>query len=657
MPKLLHGVLRIIGAHPCVRPVSGGHQGSPQHTNKHYARVLLVVALTTFAGFVFGQSQRNGSLSTDTRNSSSAYSRAFKLLESGKAAEALSEIDAALAKDASDLGLYNLRGLAAGQLGKESEAEASFRKVIQLSPGAAMGYNNLAVLLTQSGREAEAAELFRTAIERDPHNFTALLGLGATLSASQKYAEAEPYLQKAWIARPGDFRAGFEYAHALRELKRPAEARKTLGRLTPPGDPAVAAKFFTLSGVVAEDLTDWAAAIRAYGEAHKLARGSFEIYVSLIRASLRSGAGQQARTLPAAPPDLSAEQHFVLGVLLASRDADAEAVPHFEATLRTEPESYSAAYNLALAYKGAGKAQAAMGLIEHWLEKKPTAELYNLLASLEESTGRYVEAVRDYRRAVDLEPTNEQYYTDLGLEYLSHFTFGPALEVFRVGSQKFPASLRQQVGLGLAHYALRHYPEAADAFLRAVEIDPSSPSAFAAWNTLPSFVALTEWEGILPRLRRLAEAHPKSAEALYCYGATLFAHDLAAGKPENLVLAQSLLEQAMRLKPGFTDAHLELGNLYAAQKENEKAVVEFLEAIRLDPHSEMAHYRLGQIYRDSNRLELAQRELAVYAELSRNRLEKMARSRSAIKQFILTESSSSSSSLAAQRQSPPADPR
>ncbi len=113
----------------------------------------------------------------------------------------------------------------------------------------------------------------------------------------------------------------------------------------------------------------------------------------------------------------------------------------------------------------------------------------------------------------------------------------------------------------------------------------------------------------------------------------------------------------MRLKPGFTDAHLELGNLYAAQKENEKAVVEFLEAIRLDPHSEMAHYRLGQIYRDSNRLELAQRELAVYAELSRNRLEKMARSRSAIKQFILTESSSSSSSLAAQRQSPPADPR
>jgi hypothetical protein len=69
---------------------------------------------------------------------------------------------------------------------------------------------------------------------------------------------------------------------------------------------------------------------------------------------------------------------------------------------------------------------------------------------------------------VELEPGNETYYFDLGMEYLSHFTFGPALEVFRVGTQKFPNSSRQYLGLAFSHYALREYAAAADAFTKAL---------------------------------------------------------------------------------------------------------------------------------------------------------------------------------------------
>jgi hypothetical protein len=52
----------------------------------------------------------------------------------------------------------------------------------------------------------------------------------------------------------------------------------------------------------------------------------------------------------------------------------------------------------------------------------------------------------------------------------------------------------------------------------------------------------------------------------------------------------------------------------------------------------MAHYRLGQTYRNLNELEQAEKELARYAEVVRDRREQMARSRSAIKQFILANS-------------------
>jgi tetratricopeptide (TPR) repeat protein len=279
------------------------------------------------------------------------------------------------------------------------------------------------------------------------------------------------------------------------------------------------------------------------------------------------------------------------------------------------------------------------------LENHPTAELHNLVASFQESAGHYVEAVHHYQIAVELEPTNEQYYFDLGLEYLAHFTFGPAIDVFQVGIKKFPGVSRQYEGKGLAHYAMREYPQAADAFLTALEMSPSSPSAFAAWNALQSALDPLELERVLPRLKSLAQTHPKSAEAKYCYGQALLNQSLSSNQPEQLSLVQTLIEEVCRLKPDFAPGHLLYGNLFLARKEPEKAIAEFQETIRLDARNEMAHYRLGQTYRNQNQLELAQQQLALHAQLVKTRRELMARSRSAIKQFVLAQSGSKSGAI------------
>ena len=142
-------------------------------------------------------------------------------------------------------------------------------------------------------------------------------------------------------------------------------------------------------------------------------------------------------------------------------------------------------------------------------------------------------------------------------------------------------------------------------------------------------------------MKHLAEFYPQTAQAQYCYGVLLLRYGQANAQPENLRLAQPLLERAIELKPDFADAHLELGNLHVAQRENEKAVAEFSEVVRINPRSEMAHYRLGQTYRNLNQLDRAEKELAQYTELTRNRRELMARSRAAIKQFVLAQSGTS----------------
>jgi tetratricopeptide (TPR) repeat protein len=610
---------------------------------------LTAAVLLLIAGPIVSRSQQKDPPSA--LDSATAYDSAFRLLQSGKTAEALTAIDGALKQDPANPALYNLRGLAASELGQYDQAEASFRKFIALSPQAATGYTNLGTLFAQQGRQSEAADLFRAALKREPQSFRALLGLGVTLAALQQYAEARPPLEKAWSLEPGDFQTGYEYAHVLQQLKQPSEAEKVLARVTPPGQPTLAAKYFLLCAVLAEDEGDRKKAAQLYARVYQLDPQSFDTYLALITSFLNAGSdgngiarskdrevSQGLASLPVPPLHLSAEQHFTLGLLFASRRAYAAAIPHFEETLQAEPESYSAAFNLALSYKGAGKGQAAVDLVERTLKSKPTAELYNLLASLEESQGRYLDAVRNYQRAVELEPTNEQYYFDLGAEYLAHFTFGPALDVFHVGNEKFPHSLRQQLGLGFAHCGESDYLAAAQTFLTALEIDPTSPAAFAAWNSLPPLLDPMKWQEILPRLSRLAERYPQSAEALYYYGTALFQHEVTLGREASFNQAKSLLEGAVRLKPGLYEAHLELGNVYVARNEDEKAVNQFLEAIRLNPDSEMAHYRLGQTYRNLNQLQLAQQELARYTQLSRNHREVMARSRSAIKQFVLAES-------------------
>ena len=579
--------------------------------------------------------------SAQNASAQSAYDESVALLQSGKYAEALAVIDAAIAAGARDPSFYNLKGLAASELGRDAEAEESFNAVIRLAPNSALGYTNLGVLLSKLGRYQDAARTFREAQTRDQNDFTALLGLGTSLVALHNYDEATTYLEKAWKVRPGDFQTGYEWAHSLLEAKQPAAAKKVLDQVARPPDADLAVKYYSLAGVIADALQDGASAAQSYGQAYAIKPGSYQLYVALVRATLSAGAPSQA-SLPAAPGDLSAAQNLALGLLFMSHDAFVEAIPPLERSVQQDGSSELATLNLALAYKNVGKSAAAAELVQRALERRPSAALHNLLAGLQEESGQYLQAVQNYQRAVELDPNNEQYYFDLGMEYLSHFTFGPALEVYRLGTQKFPTSSRQYLGVAFSHYALREYPEAADAFTKALEVDPDSSAVLQAWHTVLSFLGPKDWDTLLPRLDRLQAAHPQAAELAFCYGAALFRSELAKGPKGTLDRAQTFLEKSVKLQPNFAAAHLELGGLYAAQKKEQKAVDQYLETVRQDPKSDIAHYRLGQVYREMNKLDLARQELARYQELSRQHKEELKRNRSAIQQFIVSQPAKSS---------------
>jgi len=305
----------------------------------------------------------------EARKVQQTYNEAVELLQQGKAADAIALVEAAVKAGVHDPSLYNLQGLAASELGRDEEAQQCFHEVIRLSPKSALGYNNLGVLLSKQGHHKDAAANFREAQARDPRNFTALLGLGTSLAALKKYDEAAQYLEKAWDVRRGDFQTGYEWAHALLEAKQAAAANNVLRKVASPQETALAVKYYSLAGAIADSLHDSAAAEQAYRRAYVL-DPSYEIYLALVQSTFSGSASSGASdALPAPPGGLSPAQNQTLGLLFLSHDRYKEAIPPLQQSLRQDETNETATLNLALAYKGVGEASAALELIRRTLER------------------------------------------------------------------------------------------------------------------------------------------------------------------------------------------------------------------------------------------------------------------------------------------------
>ena len=129
--------------------------------------------------------------------------------------------------------------------GRFYEAEASFRKALELDPDYARAYNNLADSLLHQGRLAEAETSIRRAIELDPRLPTFQTTFGEILRSQGRLAEAEVSLRIALeLEGPSAQNMVFTYNYlgeVLGDLNRLGEAeasyRKAL-ELDPGYEPA-----------------------------------------------------------------------------------------------------------------------------------------------------------------------------------------------------------------------------------------------------------------------------------------------------------------------------------------------------------------------------------------------------------------------------------
>jgi tetratricopeptide (TPR) repeat protein len=265
------------------------------------------------------------------------------------------------------------------------------------------------------------------------------------------------------------------------------------------------------------------------------------------------------------------------------------------------------------------------------LAHEDTADLHAQLAEIEESEGRPLEAVKDYQRAAEMQPSEPHLFA-WGAELLLHHAPEPAFEVFAKGRRLYPQSSRMLLGLGAARFAEGSKEQAEQIFLEACDLNPSDSTPYLFLGRLQAMENI-EPPGWADRMKRFASVHPENAMAHYLYAVALTKQDRTA---ESFATAEAELRTAIELDPHFGNAYLQLGILCLEREDFPGAIAALQKAIENTALPDDAHYRLAQVYRRTGDTDKARKEIEQFKQLSEQKNKEAERERHEIQQFVYT---------------------
>jgi tetratricopeptide (TPR) repeat protein len=327
----------------------------------------------------------------------------------------------------------------------------------------------------------------------------------------------------------------------------------------------------------------------------------------------------------------------------------------------------------ALALEQQGKIAESEEAWRAFLKAHPTdAEPYAHLGLLEARQEHYNEAVPLYRKALALKPNMPGLRLNLGLALFKAGDLKGAIPEFtnllKNAPPHSPEAMRYTILLGMAHYGLYQFAQAApylrtaadadsqnlpirlalahsllwskqyskvlDVYKEILTLDPDSAEAdMLAGEALDE---LNDGSGAVDMFRKAVKAKPNEPEVHFGLGYLLWSQKQypdaikefqaeLANDPSHaqsmLYIADAyiqmnqyadaapLLEKTAKLDPSLGLAHLDLGILAANDGRNEDALREFLAAEKLIPNDVNVHWRLGRLYRALGKKEEAKAEL------------------------------------------------
>jgi tetratricopeptide (TPR) repeat protein len=241
-----------------------------------------------------------------------------------------------------------------------------------------------------------------------------------------------------------------------------------------------------------------------------------------------------------------------------------------------------------------------------------TGEILRLLGWSFEQEGRYENAVREFREAIQLNPAEEQNYLDLGSILLAERRVGPALELARRTTGAFPQSPRAYSQQGSAELAAEQFHDAVESFTRSLKLDENSMDATIGLAKAQAGAGLNSQAKIT--LESAIRRVPKTA-AFELELALLLLKETEAGNASAQTRAEQLLHAAMEHDDELVEAHYQLGEMALRRGRGAEALVHLEKAASLAPRSAKVHFALSRAYRRLGKNAEASKEMELYETL------------------------------------------
>ena len=382
---------------------------------------------------------------------------------------------------------------------------------------------------------------------------------------------AEPALVNSRRLDPSDYRWPYYLGAYYQDQRRVAEATEQLERAheLKAGDPAINTRLGQLA--LLADRTDQAA---EYFERARRSEG--------FAATALYGLGRSA----------------------SLRGDDAAAIELFKAALELAPEAAEIQQQLGLTYRKLGDLEVAR---EH-LSKQASGSLRfpdplmdslkgdfsrsHLFAGLEaQATGRWEDAVEEYRRAVEQDPTNGVNHQALANALEASGDLEGAIEEYRLAASLLPGDAMVRVQLSRALVARGGVTgEATEVYRRAVELAPELKEARTG---LASLLILQErnLEEATEHLNAALEIDPEDLGARFQLAQVL----ILSGEPDDAV---EELERVLAVDPLRPEVLLNYGQALARSGRSSEARATFQELLQqraTDVVRAVAHKELAEI--------------------------------------------------------------
>jgi tetratricopeptide (TPR) repeat protein len=412
----------------------------------------------------------------------------------------------------------------------------------------------------QAGRYAEAREKLRQALKIAPRNPALWSYLGMIDAQLNDLDSAVADFRKTLALAPDDAQSYFNLGLLYGRKGDPDKATDAYqhGLKLEPGN-ATANQNYAL-------LLMSRMQFRQALEPLKLLRGkdaqNLPVRAALIECYLKCGMKDEAATEIQAYmelPKLPVTDQLKLAKVLLDNNEPASAQALLENAVRTPPESPEAHYDLGI-----------------------------LLLS----KNQYENAVREFGRAVQLDPAPAQYSMRLAEALILWKHYGTALEFLNAVKDRFAALPDYRYKVGLAYYGLHRFPDAIAQFDRIARDQPNLELVhFFLGN---SYVAVGNLQQAVAEFRKAIALQPRNAvfytaiaqalrkasddtdeaiedleKALSLDGSDAQSKQelaLCLEKKRNYGRAQELLEQVIRQEPELVSAHVALARIYYRQR-------------------------------------------------------------------------------------------